>query len=217
MKKVSYLCAMEKDQINIFKRVRDLYNKYSIKSVTMDDIARELGISKKTLYTCVRDKEELVSKIVEEELSEIGKIMDEIELRPLNAIEMLIETNRALAKVMKNQNPSAYYDLKKYYPDIFSNMLKVRRQRMYDTMYRNLQQGKKEGLFREDLNVDIITKVHVMKVELMSEHDFMGNFELKREEVFREIFIYHLRGVCNSRGIEVFEKLVKQINNNANE
>src|SRR5665811_2127221 len=108
---------------NILLKVRELYMKYGIKSITMDDVARELGISKKTLYQYVTDKDDLVRKFVD---YEIDQKQDEVircfNIR-FNAIEELFEISFFMNKMMRNQNPATEYDLKKYYPNHYQKTL----------------------------------------------------------------------------------------------
>ena len=104
---------MERELNNILDRVIILYRKYGIKSITMDDVARELGISKKTLYQYVDDKNELVNKAVMHDIDRHFYNINCIKNKNLNAIDELLEINRYLTVMLKDYNPSWDYDLKK--------------------------------------------------------------------------------------------------------
>src|ERR1035437_2884162 len=110
---------MNEELKNLLSKVRCLYMKYGIKSVTMDDVARELGISKKTLYQYVNDKNELVQKVVEMELDDKAEGFSKMNCSGLNAIEELFEVHKMIRQMLKDYNPSTEYDLRKYYPELF--------------------------------------------------------------------------------------------------
>jgi TetR/AcrR family transcriptional regulator, cholesterol catabolism regulator len=205
---------MNEELNNILTKVRCLYWKYGIKSVTMDDVSRELGISKKTLYQYVKDKNELVEKVVDMEIERYGIKMEEIFSKNLCAIDELLEVNLLLSKMIKEHNPSQEYDLKKYYPDQYDKMLKIRRERIFDNTLRNIRKGKAEGLYRADLKEEIIAKVQLLRVERVLDTEIFSIEDLSSEKVFIEIFIYHIRGVASQKGIEVLEKKLKELESN---
>src|SRR5512133_2454862 len=113
---------------NILSRVSELYLRYGIKSITMDDVARELGISKKTLYQYVTDKDDLVGKIVDNEISRRHEEICKCFRIGYNAIEELFEISMFMNKLMRNQNSVTEHDLKKYYPGHYEKTLKARRE-----------------------------------------------------------------------------------------
>lgn len=202
---------MENNQTEIFTRVKELFTKYGIKSVTMDDIARELGISKKTIYTCVKDKEDLVDKIFAAELVYIESVLSSIKVTNINAIAKIIESNKLMHEILNNYHPGVYYDLRKYYPKVYSKLVKARYSHNYNAMLNNIEQGKKEGLYRPEINSKIIARLHVLKIETMIESDFVSSFELPKEYVFQEIFKYHMFGICNAAGIQELNKLINNL------
>jgi AcrR family transcriptional regulator len=156
---------MNEELKNLLAKVRCLYMKYGIKSVTMDDVARELGISKKTLYQYVTDKNDLVKKVVEMELSERAEDFSLMSCPGLNAIEEIFEVHKLVRQMLKDYNPSTEYDLRKYYPDLFTQVIKVRRERIYNNILANLTKGKTEGLYRKELDNEIIAKLQLSRVE----------------------------------------------------
>ncbi len=178
----------------------------------MDDVARELGISKKTLYLHFTDKDDLVLQVLNYEgrkrTDEFKKIFD----RNLNAIEELLEVNRYMNLMMRDHSTVVDYDLKKYYPEHYSKTQEMRRAKMSESVLNNMKKGKKEGLFRTDLNEEIITKLHVSRIMCMTENPYFSTAELSSPEVFSEIIIYHIRGIANENGIKILEEnLVKEI------
>jgi len=205
---------MNEEQKRILLKVSELYTKYGIKSITMDDVARELGISKKTLYQFVSDKNELVGKFIDLEIEIKQKEICNCFKQNLNAIEGLFEISHFMNRTMKEQNPSVEYDLKKYYPEHYQKILKARRDGMYKYILLNLEQGIAEGFYRKELNVDIIAKLHLFRLENTFLSDIFSSDEANSPEIFNEIFIYHIRGISNEKGIKFLEQKIKEIENN---
>jgi len=201
---------MEKIQ-DILLKVSELFRKFGIKSVTMDDIASEIGISKKTIYHHVQDKTDLVSKLMEFENERVQKCMAEIFQAKRNAIEELFEVNRFMINLMKRYSPSFNYDLKKYYPDIFRKIHAIRRTNIYNAIRNNLKKGKSEGLYRDELNEEVLAKLNVSRMEDMPNSSLFTPEELNSGSVFKEMFIYHIRGIANERGTRFLEKNVHKL------
>lgn len=197
---------MENQLEIIHERIYKLFQKYGIKSVTMDDIAKELGISKKTLYQHFTDKRDLIIKIVDYKIKASSDHNEKLEKSKLNAVEELLFVYQFLNKILKDHNPSMMYDLRKYYPDVFEKLHTDRRDLIYGAMLHNLKKGQKEGLYRKDFSCDIIAKLHVFRVENMVDSDMFTQTDFESENVFRELFLYHLRGIASEKGIKIFEE-----------
>lgn len=197
---------MEKEFENIVEKVSNLYQKYGIKSVTMDDVSRELGISKKTLYAYVSNKEELVEKFIEHKTDQKRCNVKWIQEQELNAIEELLAVNEQVVEMLKNFNPATEYDLKKYYPALYTNLRKHRMDSMYKAVFNNIEKGKKEGFYRAELNGEIIAKIYVSRIENSFESEMFTMEELTSESFINEMMIYHIRGIANKKGIDFLEK-----------
>lgn len=193
----------------IIEKVSELYIKYGIKSITMDDVAIELGISKKTLYQHVSDKDDLVGKFIDNEINirkdQICKCMRDEN----NAVEEFIEISASMNKIIRNQNPATEHDLKKYYPHHFQKIEKIRREGIYSYILLNLKKGKEEGLYRKELNDETIAKLYLSRVESIHMNDLFTIEEFTSRKLFLELLAYHIRGIATQKGIVVFEKLIK--------
>lgn len=198
--------CMNEELNNILEKVRHLYIRYGIKSVTMDDVSHELGISKKTLYQHVVDKNDLVEKVFELEINESAQHFECCFKAPSNAIEQLLDVHKWVVSRMKEYSPVSDYDLRKYYPDLYRKLQKVRRERMYDFVINNLRQGKKEGLYRADLDAEVIAKIHVSRIQNTFDSDLLTNEEKTSLKVFYEFFVYHIRGIASEKGIALLEE-----------
>ena len=195
----------------IVSKAIDLFRKYGIKSVTMDDVARELGISKKTLYRYVNDKTDLVSKVMDFELERNKDCYLTLIHTGKNAIEELFEVLKYLSVQLKRYSPSFEYDLKKYYPAIYKKVHQIQRDNMYEAMLENSRKGKKEGLYRKEMQEEIIVKLQVSRIESMYEDHLFTIEDFTSGKIFLEVFIYHIRGIANEKGIAVLEENLKKL------
>jgi len=197
---------------DILSKTFELYEKYAIKRVTMDDVARELGISKKTLYQFVANKNELVEKVIRSEIELAGKRHESIKFMNLNSIGELFEVSKMMNERLKKHNPALFFDLRKYYPAIFKEITKIKREKAYESVLNNLKKGMKEGLYRKEINPDIIAKIYVSRIEHNYDNSIFSIAEVTSIEVFNEVLIYHLHGICNENGLKILsEKQEEQV------
>lgn len=207
-----YFCIMNEDLQNIIRKVEELYQQNGIKNITMDDVAHGMGISKKTLYHHVTDKNELVSLYINVQKQKIENYFDELSKLNLNAIEEMVALHEKLIKLVTCTNPTIDYDLKKYYPEIYKKYIEDKRTRMFEWFVENIEKGKLQGLYRDDVNPEIIARLVVSRNEFFREHDFFSHSDLTSRVFFTEIMNYHVRGIANPIGIEQFSEYLKNKN-----
>jgi AcrR family transcriptional regulator len=180
----------------------------------MDDVSRELGISKKTLYQFVADKEDLVGKFIDFEIKLRQEEICRCFKTGFNAIEELFEISIFINRLMRNQNPATEHDLKKYYPDQYQKTIKSRREGMYNYILTNLKKGKKEGLYREDMNDEVIAKLYLARSENIHFNELFSVEEFTSFNLFLELITYHVRGIATEKGIVELEKKIKRLESN---
>lgn len=178
--------------------------KYGIRSVSMDDIARELGMSKKTLYQYVVSKADLIKKILESNEFHTKCLYRE-DRNATNAIDELLEISVEVARDLKKYNPSVLYDLQKYYPEVIRPFFERRHNAVLSFIKDNLLKGIGQNIFRADLDVDLIAQLYIKKLEGV--HDFLFNGEKPYtfEQILTVMFENHIRGICNENGIKYYE------------
>lgn len=177
----------------------------------MDDVAKELGISKKTLYQHVSDKEDLVGKFIDNEIELRQNQICSCFKEGFNAIEELFEISFYMNKLMREQNPATEHDLKKYYPLQFEKILKVRREGMVNYILLNLKKGKKEGLYRNDMDDEVIAKLYLSRAESISASSLYTVEELTSVKIFIELLSHHIRGIATAEGIKELEKNINKL------
>lgn len=178
--------------------------KYGIRSISMDDIARELGMSKKTLYQFVSSKADLVQKILESnELH--SKCFDHLDQAEMNAIDELLSISIQVAQDLKKYNPAVLYDLQKYYPEIIRPFFDRRRKAVLLFTIENLHKGIRQNIYRDDLAVDLVAKLYVNKLEGVHDFMFSGDQSHTYEHILNVMFDNHIRGIANDNGIQYYE------------
>jgi AcrR family transcriptional regulator len=205
---------MNDELINILSKVRELYTRYGIKSITMDDVARELGISKKTIYQYVTDKDDLVGKFIANEIELRQEEICKCFRTEFNAIEELFEISIYMNKIIRDQNPATDHDLKKYYPHHFQKMVNIRRESIFRYIIQNLQKGIAEGLYRNEIDAEIIAKLYISRVESIHLNDLFTVEEFTSLRLYIELLNYHIRGIATDKGIIILNKKLKEIETN---
>ena len=198
---------------NILQRVTALFFKYGIKSVTMDDIARELGMSKKTLYQFFENKNDLLIQIIQIESERDEQMICQANIDAKNALEELMSFAKhgieEFAKV--KSSPTIMYDLQKYYREIWNKFETGLNQRMFEGTKKNIERGKSEGLYRADIDAESIAKIYVRLMMSIIDEDIFPSKTYDKIALFQQYLIYHINGIATPKGIALFESKRKEL------
>ena len=191
-----------------------IFTEQGLRNVSMDDICRSLGISKKTLYCYVDNKLDLLKKIVEYIRSQIRQRIEELEGMDLNAIDVLLEMSKITNTKHFRINPVISFEFRKYYPKAFEEFIFMKKDLITEHIKKNIKQGINENLYRKDLNIEIVAHLYFQKIEDFHklELDDLKDFSYKK--VFEVMFENHIRGIANTKGIAYFEKEKEKLNFN---
>ncbi len=195
---------MEKEN-EIIAKARELFMTYGLRSITMDDLAQRLAISKKTLYQHFKDKADLIRKIIIEEVSIINNNINELNNKEINTIDKMIAINKYIITIKKNIPTNVEYDLEKYYPEIAKEIKYLSEKKMYDAVIINHEKGKTEGLIRKELNSNIIASLQLGRAEFL-ELIVKKLDNLDYETVLNEIFDYHIHAIATKKGLDYYYK-----------
>jgi len=194
----------------ILETAAELYQKYGIKSVTMDDVAHECMISKKTLYKYVNDKIDLLQKTFKNESLKHGKFFTEISEKGLNAVEQVVEIHKILIKMMKTHNPAVEHDLIKYYPIVHRQLSEKKSKLVFEMIKINLQKGIDEGLYYDDIDIELVAKQRVILQVQKIENPIVSYKEFLKPKAVRKMLLYHMRAICTTKGLNVFHEKIKE-------
>jgi len=195
----------------ILDRSDILFRKYGIKSVTMDDIAKDLGMSKKTIYQYINNKNDLLSQIMVKYLKEETETMDNIQSQTSDAIEEMVLITQHVLKKLRSFPPTTMYDLQKYYREIWTLMQNFHQKNIYNCIHKNIEKGIKKGLYQKDIDIDIITKFYVGKVLIVADEDMFPLKKYDKEKLLKQYMLYHIRGIATEKGLKKLEKHIKNL------
>ncbi len=181
---------------------------YGIKSVTMDDMSARLGISKKTLYQHVKDKNDLVAKVLRHVRTQFKEAIDEELAKELNAIDELFAITNRVAGQLRGIHPSIHFDLEKYHPEAFHEMLENKRSEIYGCMAANMQRGIREGVYRDDLDIPMIAMIYIARFDLVFDGELFPPEQFNMDDLHWELFRYHIHGIASAKGLKYLQKKV---------
>lgn len=195
----------------LIRRAIEVFMTYGIKSVTMDDMARRMHVSKKTIYRYVRDKDELVKKCVSSDCAFIQDKIKAVVAKDLNAIEENFAISSIMISELRNIHPSIFYDLEKYYPEAMEIMHHLRHDYITEVVLENLKKGIAEGLYRKDVNPVIMTELWVIRMNVIFNPNLFPMQEHHPKDVYLEMFKHHIRGIASGRGLKILENQLKTL------
>lgn len=192
----------------ILKSADELFNRYGIRSVSMDDIAQALSISKKTIYQYFKDKDELVTLItaahIERDRVELTTVINEAS----DAIDELFKLSLCIRKHIKDVNPSLLFDLQKYHPNAWDLWLDYKNVFIKNSIHDVIIRGKKEGHFRESIDAEILATYRVEAIELTFNGKMFPTDKFDFTEVQMMIFDHFVHGLMTIKGQELYDSLI---------
>jgi AcrR family transcriptional regulator len=184
-----------------------LFMRYGFKSITMDDVARELGVSKKTLYQFFSDKNDLVSQCVDHYLETMNTMCcSVVENKELDAISVMLQISEQMNAMIRQVNPSSMFDLKKYFKGAWDKLEADRRSFIKRVIQDNILLGVKKGLYRKDLDADTVSRIYIYLVGFLTNPDNYDQEGMDIKEMHLEIVKYHLRSICTPKGHELLDE-----------
>ena len=184
----------------------ELFFKYGIKSVTMDDIAKHLGISKKTIYQFFDDKDQIVLSLMDNTLVINQSSFDIISKSAKDPIHEIVLTAEHMRNIFTQINPIVFSDMKKYYPTAWIQFRQFKEKCIFEMIVTNLEKGIKVGLYRNNIDLKILAKFRIEQVEMAMDHNIfpLDIFNLTKVQV--ELLDHFLRGICTLKGHKLMNK-----------
>ena len=196
---------------NILHKATDLFLNLGFKSVTMDDLAHEMGISKKTIYSHFDNKTHLVEECTMNLFWYISKGIDHICSLGKNPIEELYEIKRFAMLHLKDERSSPQYQLQKYYPEIHQTLKNKQFEVMRDCTITNLRKGIELGIYRENLNIEFVSRIYFAGVTSIKDHTLFPNDKFPIVDLMDDYLEYHLRGIVTPKGRKILNETINSI------
>lgn len=193
---------------NIIYTATELFLNQGFKSVTMDEIAAELTMSKKTLYQHYSNKETIVAVVVDNLFENICGVIDDICALKQNPIKEVYEIKKQVMHHLKDEASAPMHQLQKYYPKIYASLKARQFHYMQDCVVDNIKRGLEQGLFRDNIDVDFVSRIYFNGVTGIKDPQLFPTQLFQPAALFESFLEYHLRGIVTPKGRNILNKLI---------
>lgn len=201
-----------KDRIK--QKADELFRRYGIKSVTMDEIASQLGVSKKTIYQSFSDKNELVDAVIVDILNYNMQCCQKDKAKAHNAIEEVYLAMEMLQAMFENMNPSILFDIERNHPVTYEKFRKHKYNYLFQVVKDNIERGKKEELYRPEINSDVVAKIRLETMMLPFNEDLFPKSKYSLVFLEQQLIEYYLFGLVSLKGYKLISKYQKERSGN---
>ena len=184
--------------------------RYGCKSVTMDDIARHLAVSKKTLYQFYKDKDEIITTFARKEFECEKGCMKDITAGAVDAIDEVMRISRHIRQTFAKMNPGLLYEMQKYHTEAWEVYADFRQSAVAEHIQSNLERGIREGLYRDTIDVNILTRLRLELIQLAFDPRVFPPAQFGLVEIQMQIMEMFVRGIASARGLEVLDQYKTQ-------
>ncbi len=190
----------------IIKGAEELFFKYGIRSVTMDDIAKHLGMSKKTIYQYYKEKDEIIHKLMIAQIEGHQFTFSECMEKADNIVDEVFSMMKNIHEIFSKINPQFIYELQKYYPQTWKLFKDFKEEFIIKMVEKSLEKGKREGHVRPDVNVKILSRLRMEQVELAMDPTAFSPDKFKILDVQLTLVEHFLYGICTLKGHKLINK-----------
>ena len=183
-----------------------MFLNFGFKSVTMDDIAQKMCISKKTIYSHYCNKRKLVEEATFGLFDTICEGIDDINNAKFNPIEEIYQIKELMLASLNDEKSSPIYQLEKYYPKIHKTLMIKRFEVMQSCVSANIERGITENIFRADIDVDLITRIYFKGVTATKDNTIFSPDKFEMKYILSNYIDYHVRGIATAKGLEILEQ-----------
>jgi AcrR family transcriptional regulator len=198
----------------ILDKATEQFMRYGIRSVSMDDIASLLGISKKTIYQYFSDKEQLVDAVMQEEEKRTHNDCSHCRQHSVDAVQEMFLAMQQITEQFSHMNPVILYDLEKFHPSVFQRFLRLKNSYIYGVIKENINRGIEEGYYRSEINVDTISLFRIESIMMGFNLSVFPPSKYNLAEVTREIMIHFLFGLATQQGYKRIQQYMQQKSKN---
>lgn len=197
-------------QERIRQKADELFRKYGIRSVTMDEIATQLGMSKKTIYQYYADKDQLVDAVAIDEIHYSQECCLKDAEVSANAIEEIFRVMEFVEVMFRNMNPSMLHDLEKYHPLGYRKFLEHKNKFLFEMIKRNIERGISEELYRPEIDIEIMARYRIESMMLLFKPELFPASKFNMVKLQQEILEHFLYGLATLKGYKLILKYKQQ-------
>ena len=192
----------------IRNKATQLFLEHGFKSITMDDIANEIGMSKKTIYSEYNNKTALIEDCVMNKFCDMSNGIDQIIALNNNPIQELYEIKKYVLSHLKDEKSSPQFQLSKYYPKIFDAIKSLHFTKMSSCVLSNVKRGIALGIYRDNLNVEFVARIYFSGVNSIKDQRMFPLQLFPIKDLMDTYLEYHLRGIVNPKGRKILNEII---------
>lgn len=196
----------------ILAEAERLFWKYGVRSVTMEDIARQLGISKKTIYQHFSDKEQILYQVIQDKTVRNQSEMDCVFIENANPVEEILNMLKFMQKNADQVSPNFLMDIRRYYPQAFALFRQYKEDHIMRSILENIQKGIDQGLYRSEINPAILARLRVEQIELAFNNEIFPTDQYTMLDIQHELIHHFVRGMLTEKGFTIYNQYVNSEN-----
>lgn len=197
---------MKTKEVIIVQNAAKLFSQHGIKKITMDDVSRACGMSKRTIYESLGSKKKLVEKTLDYLQGIDMEIIEKSGMQKQDAMDEIMFLIKHINQWFKEFSTAMENDLRLYYPQKYAEINRIREKRIYNIIFNNIKKGIKEGVYRKDLDADIIARLVITRMQSLMENNWIRDAHLASDHFYNEVYLYHMQGLMNDYGRKVFKR-----------
>jgi len=190
----------------LLKGAEELFMRFGVRSITMDDIARHLGISKKTIYQHFADKDDVVVSVAKSRLEKQRQQFEKATAESKNSVEEMVKLSYCIKENMRDTNPSVLFDMQKYHQRAWNVWLEFKHKFIRQSVMQSLKRGMEEGYFRSDINTDILVIMRLEVVQMAFDNMVFPRDQFNLAEVQTHLFDHFVHGILTDKGKKLYQK-----------
>ena len=191
--------------------IRKHLSGYRPEEFSLNKLAQDLNQPLAILIESFGNEEGLVEEILDFEQRSLEAIFSNFDFGNVNAIDGLLIVSKEISKRFSDIQPSITFDLRKYYPDVRQNFFDKRAKFVFDKIRKNIEQGIHQGLYRQDLSTELVSRIYISRLIDLHNPDFFPNDEISFNTLFDVMFDTFIRGICNDQGLKYYKKKIKSL------
>lgn len=189
----------------------DLFFRFGVKSITMDEVAKNLAISKKTIYQFFKDKDDLVARATEWHMMKEEAIIREIAETAIDPVDEVLKISERIGTMLEGVNPSLLFDIEKFHPKAWKKFQEHKSNCIINTLVANMKKGIEKGLYRKDIDVEVMSILRMEEIQMPFNPHIFPSSKFKIQKVQVQFIEHYLYGICTLKGHKLINKY-KQIN-----
>lgn len=194
----------------IKQKADELFRRYGIKSVTMDEIANQIGVSKKTIYHSFSDKNELVDEVIADILTYNRDCCKSYRLNSANAIQEVFQAMEMLQIMFDNMNPVILYDIERNHPATYKKFKEYKYKFLFDLVKENIERGKREELYRPEIDASVVAKIRLETMMMPFNEEIFPRNKFSLVNLQQQLIEYFLFGIASMKGYKLILKYQRE-------